>query len=485
MKRPNIVLIMSDNQSADMPGCSGIDELHTPHLDQLAGQGVRFSNAYCTNAMCSPCRASVLTGLMPSQHGVHNWLDDRLMDQWPENWSAIAGFENLPMLLKQAGYTTALIGKFHLGVPFEPQLGFDHWVTFPHGHTTHFQGNEVIDQGERYRVPGHSVEFFTDKTVAFLEEQADRDEPFFAFVPYNGPYGHWPSIKGQAQTQFDHLYDTADLHSIPREGVSPDVITRFGLRVEEGGVREQFKGPLLLPNNLEALRNYFAQVSLIDDGVGRIMATLERLDLDQETIVIFTSDHGFSLGHNGVWGHGAAAFPSTGHRASYHIPLIAGGAGIAQGEVYEGLVSQIDLFPTIATLAGVEAAPSLPSAARDLTPALKGAGLDEVEAVFYEQEETRVIRTKRWVYAQRFAGAPSFPLSDTLYCVDEDPEERVNLIDVAEYAEVLASLRTRLSAHFDRYTAPEFDLWRGGTAVSNVSYDKLWKNAWGADWAVR
>ena len=134
IKRPNILLFMSDNQPADLLGCCGNDEVQTPHLDRLAGRGVRFDNAYCVNAMCSPCRASVLTGLMPSQHGIHNWLDDRLVDHWPKNWSAIGEFANIPTLLKEAGYATALIGKFHLGVPFIPQLAFDHWVTFPHGH---------------------------------------------------------------------------------------------------------------------------------------------------------------------------------------------------------------------------------------------------------------------------------------------------------------------------------------------------------------
>ena len=90
MKRPNIILIMADNQPADLLGCYGNDEVRTPHLDALAKRGRQFAQAYCVNAMCSPCRASVLTGLMPSQHGLHNWLDDNLMDQWPTNWSAIA-----------------------------------------------------------------------------------------------------------------------------------------------------------------------------------------------------------------------------------------------------------------------------------------------------------------------------------------------------------------------------------------------------------
>ena len=116
--RPNILMIMTDNQPADMLGCYGNDEVLTPHIDQLATTGTRFSNAFCVNAMCSPCRASVLTGLMPSAHGVHTWLDDGLASEWPEDWNAIGEFATLPGQLKSAGYSTALIGKYHLGQPW-------------------------------------------------------------------------------------------------------------------------------------------------------------------------------------------------------------------------------------------------------------------------------------------------------------------------------------------------------------------------------
>lgn len=485
MKRPNIVLIMADNQPADLLGCYGNHEVRTPRLDALAARGQRFEQAFCVNAMCSPCRASVLTGLMPSQHGLHNWLDDNLMDQWPQNWSAIAEFVNLPTVIKNAGYTTALIGKFHLGVPYVPQLAFDHWVTFTHGHTTSFYDNEVIDDYNRYRFTGHTVDFFTQKTIEFLEHQAGQDAPFFAFVPYNGPYGHWPAIKGRAANEFADLYDNADMHSIPREGLSAEVLERFGLRVQSNGVREQFKGPLLLPNNVESLRNYFSQVSLIDHGVGQILQSLERLKLDDNTIVIYTADHGFSLGHNGVWGHGAAAFPASAHRPSYHIPLIVSGGPVQAQEVNRDLVSQIDLFPTLATLVGAEnAKPSLPSSARDLSASLTGStpANGSASAVFMEQEETRAIRTSQWLYAARFQGAASFPMQDELYDLTADPLEKTNLSDNAEYGETAARLRSEIDAFFTEFTDPRFDLWTGGRAKSNVTFAPLWQDAWGADW---
>jgi len=482
MKRPNILLFMSDNQPADLLGCYGNDEVKTPHLDGLADRGLQFNNAFCVNAMCSPCRASVLTGLMPSQHGIHNWLDDTLVDRWPTNWSAIGEFNNLPTIIKQAGYTTALIGKFHLGVPFIPQLAFDHWVTFPHGHTTSFYGNDIIDQEEHYRFSGHTVDFFTDKTIEFLEHRADKEDPFFAFVPYNGPYGHWPAIKGRAENAFAELYDDADMHSIPREGLDSGVLERFGLRVSEGGLREQFKGPLLLPNNVESLRNYFSQVSLIDHGVGRILATLERLKLDRDTLVIYTSDHGFSLGHNGVWGHGAASFPASAHRPSCHIPLIMAGGPVGNLPGNGQMVSQIDLFPTLANLVGSKEVPSLPSDAQDLSQFFASEGVQWRDAVFMEQEETRAVRSKDWLFAMRFQGAPSYPMSDELYDLQKDPLEKNNLAENPEHAHMVAEFTEQITTHFATYSDPAYDLWNSGSAKSNVTYAKLWQDAWGENW---
>lgn len=473
---------MSDNQPADLLGCYGNDEVRTPHLDALARNGIRFDNAHCVNAMCSPCRASVLTGLMPSQHGIHNWLDDRLVDSWPAGWSAIGEFPTIPAALKSAGYATALIGKYHLGVPHRPQLGFDHWVTFPHGHTVSFYGNEVIDQDKRYTCEGHTVDFFTDKTIEYLESRAEAEDPFFAFIPFNGPYGHFPAIAGRAENAFAALYDEADMHSVPREGLNSKVLDRFALRVQENGVREQFKGPLLLPNDVTALRNYFSQISLVDHGVGQIMAALQRLGMDRDTIVIYTADHGFSLGHNGIWGHAAASFPASAHRPSYHIPLIMSGGPVAPTGGCSGLASQIDLFPTLLELAGAETSPGLPSSARSLAPALLGENQDWPEAVYLEQEETRAIRTGEWLFAARFDGAPSYPMEDELYHLPSDPGETANLAADPAYAATVAELKAKVTAFFGTYADPKYDLWNGGTGKSNVTCNRLWQDAWGADW---
>ena len=147
--RPNILLIVTDNQSEQLLGAYGNTEVLTPNIDTLARDGMKFDRFYATSGVCSPTRASLMTGLMPSQHGVHNGLPS--VFDIPD-WSAVAEFRSLPQTLAEAGYATGLIGKYHLGAPSTAQMGFQHWVTFPTGHTTSFHEVEIIDNGSRYRL---------------------------------------------------------------------------------------------------------------------------------------------------------------------------------------------------------------------------------------------------------------------------------------------------------------------------------------------
>ena len=482
MSRPaNIILIMADNQPADMLGCYGNDEVHTPQLDALAASGTRFANAFCVNAMCSPCRASALTGLMPSAHGVHSWLDDGLADRWPRDWNAIGEFPTLPGQLKAAGYDTALIGKYHLGQPWRAPADFDHWVTFPHGHTVSFRGNLMIENERQEIHEGHSVDFFADRAVDYIRHRQDSDAPFFCFVPFNGPYGHWPAIRGPAGTPFDHLYDKTSFSSIPREGVNRQVINRYTRRVVEAGAapHERFAGPLLLPNETESLRNYFAQTTLIDDAVGRITAQLAASGLSEDTIVIYTADHGFSLGHHGIWGHGLAAWPSSMLRPSYQVPLIISGPGVAAG-TNRGLVSQLDLPNTILAAAG---APQITTPRHD-SRAIDLSAPHRPHRAFLclEQEETRAIRTSEHLYVERFRHPAVEPLEGEFYELSSDPQERVNLAGADTPSDAEARLAGAMRDYFARHADPARDLWAGGRAKSNITDPAFWQAAWGSDW---
>ncbi|MCP4357277.1 MAG: sulfatase-like hydrolase/transferase [Chloroflexi bacterium] len=479
---PNILLIMTDNQPAELLGYYGNDEIHTPHLDRLAQQGIRFDNAYCVNGMCSPCRASVLTGLMPSQHGIHTWLDDRLMDNWPPEWNGIAEFATLPEMLQTHGYQTALIGKYHIGSPFRPQNGFEHWVTFPYGHTRNFWGNRVIENGRETTYPGHSVDIFTDKAVKYIQTRNDN-APFFLCLTYNAPYGHWPAIEGPGRNRFYPLYENTPMHTVPREGLSREAIIRYDLKKDMSGGGIDYSAELTTPNDLPSLRNYYSQMSMVDDGVGQVLAAVQQAGILEETLLIFTADHGFSLGHNGFWGHGQATWPSNAHGPAFSIPLLLHQPGtIAPLQTSSLMVSQIDLFATILEAAGINETAVHPTPSHSLMPLLAGRPFTWDDAVFMEQEETRAIRTPRWLYMERFRGSPSNPFADELYDLVRDPGEKMNLSDDVAYRETAIILQRRLADFFNQYSDPRYDLWHGGVVKANSDKPWLWQDAWGEDW---
>jgi len=198
-KPVNLIFILTDNQPASILGAYGNPDVRTPNIDRLAKEGMQFTNAFAVNGMCSPTRATLMTGLMPSQHGVRNWLDDEKLHEWPESWSAVAEYRTLPYTLRKHGYQTAMIGKWHLGQPWRASIGYQHWLTFTDGHTLDFWNNTVIDNDQTYEVQGqHIVDFFTDKAVEYIE-QYEGDKPFYLQLNYDGPYLNPPTNMGPAK----------------------------------------------------------------------------------------------------------------------------------------------------------------------------------------------------------------------------------------------------------------------------------------------
>lgn len=482
-KKPNIVLIFTDNQQAATLGCYGNEEVYTPNLDRLSETGVTFDNAFCPNGFCSPCRASVLTGKLPSQHGVHAWIDDRRMNEWPNSWHALDGMNTLPMALKRHGYATALIGKYHLGQPTSPAEGFDNWITLEDGHVRSFYRNKIFDNGNTYEQPGHSVDFFTSKGVEFIEEQANNGTPFFLYLPYPAPYGHWPATKETEENRHTNRYAECAMHSIPRQGLSKAAVDGFLLRNHESTKSLDFSMLMRAPNDLATLRNFYSQISMVDDGVGEIMKTLESLEIEENTLLIFTTDHGLSTGEHGFWGHGAATLPSNLHRAAHSIPMIMRQLRLTpKGLRSKLMVSGMDVFATILEHAGIPLEnENLPS--RSLVPVLQGSDLSDWgnDAVFSEQEETRVIRTSKWAYFKRFEGSTT-KFSNELFDVEKDPKETTNLAENPAFTEIKNALDDQLTAFFEVFSEKHADLWRGGVPIQHSERKRFWKDAWGEDW---
>ena len=185
-KRPNVVLILTDNHGAWTLGCYGNHDIRTPNIDRLAEQGLRFPRAFSSNAVCSPTRATYLTGLMPSQHGVHCFLRANEGQIGDDAHCMIEEFRSLGEILAESGYTCGLSGKWHLGKNLEPQEGFTSWITMPHGATSEFYDAKVIEDGKIRTEPTYLTDLWTKRGVKFIEENKDR--PFFLFLSYNGPY---------------------------------------------------------------------------------------------------------------------------------------------------------------------------------------------------------------------------------------------------------------------------------------------------------
>lgn len=482
MSRPNIVLVFVDNQPAGMLGCAGNTEIHTPRLDSFAASATRFSEAFSPNAMCSPCRASLLTGLMPSQHGVHTWLDDHQMGDWPAGWNALAEFDTLAERLGRDGYRTALIGKYHLGDTARPQNGFDRWLTMKAGHVTSFRDTAIVDQDRTYDWAGHSVDFFTTGAIDFIGNNRGSDTPFFLLLTYPAPYGHWPSVKGEPDNRFADRVAGLPMNSVPREGLSEGLLDWiFKRRERMPGAEDDFYRSLAqLPNDLPTLRNYYSQMSMVDDGVGQVLDALSASGMAENTAVLYSADHGMSLGTHGFWGHGEDTWPSNTHRESFHVPLLMRVPGrTPEGLVIDTPVGTLDLFATVLDIAGTS--PDGPTSSRSLLPRLQGDGDSSEAMVFMEQEETRAVRTADFLYMKRCpAIEPRF--DDALFDLRDDPDERVNRIADPSLAAERDRLDEQLTGYFDGIADPRWDLWKGGHVKGNSTRPFLWQDTWGAGW---
>ena len=196
--RTNVVFILTDDQGPWALGCAGNPEIRTPNLDRLASMGVRFENFFCTSPVCSPARASIMTGRIPSQHGVHDWIREK------SNWylpgedrslcpvAYLEGQRCYTDILAESGYTSALAGKWHLGDSLNPQHGFAHWFCHPSGGGK-YNDMEIISGGEIVQTSGYLTDLITDDALAFLDEQAGHPEPFYLSIHYTAPHSPWVS----------------------------------------------------------------------------------------------------------------------------------------------------------------------------------------------------------------------------------------------------------------------------------------------------
>ena len=438
-KRPNIVFIMSDQQRWDTVSCYGAPlGTHfnlTPNLDAMAASGTRFENAVTCQPVCGPARSSLQTGLYATQTGC-----------WRNDIALPLDAVTLPRLLGPAGYETGYIGKWHLAstgkeanyraepVPPERRGGWDdYWLASDvleftsHSYDGHMFGGDmqrVVFPEGRYR-----VDALTDYAVEYLEGRRG-EKPFLLFLSYIEPHhqndhNHFEGPEGSKERYRDF--------PVPGD-----------LEGTEGDWREE-------------MPDYLGCCAALDAGVGRIRATLERLGLAENTVVVYTSDHGCHFRTRN------AEYKRSCHENAVRVPMIAAGPGFDGGGVVEGIASLIDVAPTLVAAGGV--APPEAMRGRPLQELVSGTGAPWRREAFIQISESQVgraLRTARWKYAVRSpekwdgktGDASMVYVEDYLYDLGADPHERNNLVGAPEYAAVRTDLRARLLAQMAHASEP-------------------------------
>jgi len=440
--RPNILFILADDHGAWALGCAGNAEIKTPNLDRIAASGAMFSSFFCVSPVCSPARASILTGRIPSRHGVHDWLragsstiepdrDGRLTDY-------LEGQTAYSELLAADGYLCGISGKWHLGDSHHPHKGFEFWEVHATGGGPYY-GAPLIRGGEVCREERYVTDVITDNALEFLDRRAGDERPFYLSVHYTAPHSPWEREQHPREV-FDKYHADCRFHSAPQEPMHPWQINSAPYGHDESSRRNHLSG-------------YYAAITEMDRNVGRLVDRLEAQGLRESTLVVFTGDNGMNMGHHGIYGKGNGTFPQNMYDTSVKVPMLISRPGhVPAGLRCDDLLSHYDVMPTLLEYCSVgnpEAA-SLPG--RSFSPLLRGGSPEQREdiVVFDEYGPTRMIRTRTHKYVHRYPYGPH-----ELYDLQADPDERENLYD--RESAVARELKGRLEEWFVRYCDPARD----------------------------
>ncbi len=433
--RPNFVVIVTDDQGRwAMP--HRMPELVMPNMERLLDDSLELDQMYCASPVCSPSRASMLTGRMPSAHGVHDWLiGGRHPDAHPDRY--LEGQPTTPEVLERAGYQCALSGKWHVGHSQWPAPGFEFWYAHRYGGGPYY-GAPIWRDGEPAEEPRYFTDAVADSALDFLASR-DRERPFYLQVNFTAPHDPWidnhpPELVG--------LYGDTDFPSVPREQPHPWVEAR----------RVDFAAAFADPHR--HLAGYCASLTAVDTALGRIRAMLDDQHIAGDTVVVYLSDNGFSCGHHGIWGKGNGTRPLNFWDNSVRVPCIVHLPGGATG-TSNALLSSVSLHRTICELAGVEVPDDAWGAGSSFATLLREGGDDGEEFVLVTSEYggARMITDGRLKLVERFDGPGE------LYDLQIDPDERRNLFDDPARSADRTRLSGWLTERFDAETRPGTSGW--------------------------
>lgn len=416
--KPNVIVFFTDQQRADTTGLHGNPMGLTPNFDRMAKRGTHFVNTFTCQPVCGPARATLQTGKFASTTGV-----------WRNGIRLPADQPRVSTVFQEAGYATGYIGKWHLSeqdpVPREEQIGYDYWMG---SNVLEFQSDaydlNLFDaDGTKHRFPGYRVDAQTDVAIRYIDDH--KDEPFFLYLSYLEPHHQNHVDSYPAPTGYEEAY--------------ADFWTPGDLRALGGSSARHLPG-------------YYGMVRRLDEALGRIEDALRSLDLLDDTIILFISDHGNHFKtRNGEYKRSC-------HDASLHVPCFATGPGFRGGGRVEELVSLVDIAPTLLDAAGLAPLPG--AHGRSALPLVGGDGRkadvsdwpDHVFIQISEAETGRAIRTHRWAYGVSHVDPaqellrPSAEYADEytelfLYDLEHDPNELENLINRDSHTAVRERMR--------------------------------------------
>ncbi len=437
--RPNIILVIADDLAAWMTGCYGNQEILTPHIDRLAAQGVRFANSFVCTPICSASRATLFTGRTPMQHGIHDFLTPKPIEQPPQGQAApLASFRNeifLSDLLAGAGYLCGCFGKWHMGFEEQAQHSFKHWYVMPGG-SSPYQDPAMLSNlggGEVRRVEekGYLADLIHQHAVEFIEQARRKDGPWFAVISHFNPHtpldGHPP--------KYYEMYRNVDFKTVAIEPAKPNALRERNLLADPVG----------------NLRKTAASTTALDDRVGALLDYLDERKLSQSTLVVFVGDNGFLCGRHGYWSKGLASDPINMYEEVMGVPLLLRWLGrIPTGKVRHELVSFYDFAPSVLDMLGLPVPKGRNLCGRSYWPLATTRALGRWDnRVFGYFRNTAMAREERYKLVLRNQGKGPNELWD----LDTDPTEHTNRIDDASLHRVRDHLTRDLNAWIKKYSA--------------------------------
>jgi arylsulfatase A-like enzyme len=424
---PNVLVVITDDQRWDCMGCAGHPFLKTPHLDRLAAEGARFTNAFVTTSLCSPSRATLLSGLYAHAHGVNDNFTD-----FP------SGMPSYVKALRANGYETAYVGKWHMGEQSDAKRpGFDYWAS--HEGQGKYYENVFNIEGRKTLLTGYYTHRVTELATDWLARP--RARPFCMIVGHKAP--HTPFTP---EPKYEHVFDRTPITppaTLDDTGAGKPAWIRERLRTWHG-----VQGPLFGLKDYDTfVRSYLATILSVDDSVGALYGELSRSGELDNTIFVFTGDNGFLLGEHGMTDKRAM------HEESIRVPfLVRYPEAIDAGTRVDRMVLNTDLAPSVLGLCG---APPLPKThGMSFAPLLRGEETAWRTSWLYEYNfekefpftpNVRGVRTDDWKLI-RYPNADGRPdlYGAELYRLKDDPLETKNLIDASEASATRAELETEL-----------------------------------------